>query len=106
MTAKQRLAQSIQRPELCLAVAYGLILAVALSADATALCDSSTTPVCAASCANPRPVAAVTFTGRSSGLSDFTLNGKTNRVLCFRYEGSTDTAVVTYDEIFSSGFEP
>lgn len=88
------------------AIALGAILTVASNANATALCDSSASPVCPSSCAHPRPVATVAFTGCPVGLCDFTLNGKTSRAVCFRYEGSTDTAIVIYDEIFSSGFNP
>lgn len=88
------------------AIALGAMLAIASNANATALCDDATKIVCPASCAHPRPVAGVTFIGRSVGLSDFILAGKTSKVLCFRYEGSTDTATVAYDTIFHGAFEP
>ena len=92
--------------DLGLAIALGVIVGVASHANATALCDTSSASVCAATCVHPRQVPSVAFAGRSVGLSDFTLNGTTRRVVCFRYEGSTDTAIVTYDEIFKGTFEP
>lgn len=88
------------------AVALGAILAIASNANATALCDDATKATCPAACAHPRPVVGATFIGRSLGLSDFILAGKTSKVLCFRYEGSTDTATVAYDTIFHGAFEP